>query len=161
MEISKEVQKAMYVVIILVVVILLLILVSYPKNCKNDTECFAKASLKCSSAKLSYYNEGNQFTYIIKGKRDDNCMAMIYFEKAKDELDPNLKKLLEGKGMFCEVPRSEITTTYYEVKSLNDYCTGPLKEAYMYITIEKLYGIVVKNVGQISTEMKKALEAKI
>lgn len=154
-------QKLIYIVIILIVIITLLILLSYPKNCKNDTNCFLQASQKCSSAKLNYFSSGNLFTYIIKGERNDNCMALVYFEKAKDELDPKLKELLEGKGMFCEVPISDITGTYYDVQNLNDYCTGPLKEAYMYITIEKLYGLVVQNIGSISTEMRKAVEAKL
>ena len=151
-------NKIIYIILILLIIILLLCLISYPKNCKNNIECFTKASLKCSKAKLNYIIGGNSYTYTIKGKRKDKCTVTVFFNKAADMTDPNLKALLENKGMFCEIPRELIQGPIFEIPNLNNYCTGPLKEAHMHITIEKMYSIIIKNVGQISSEMKKAIE---
>ena len=153
----NKIDNGFYAIIIILILIIILVLISYPKNCHTDLECFTQASVKCSKAKIAYSMEGDVYTYTIKGERGDKCMATVFFEQASETRTQNYKDLLEGKGMFCEVPLEKITGPYFEVESLNDHCSGPLKEAFMTITIEKLYGIVVQNVGQISQEMKKAI----
>ena len=155
----NKVDKGFYAIFFILILIIILILISYPKNCHGDLDCFNKASTECSKAKLDHHINNDLYTYTIKGERDGLCMASVYFVKAAQEKDPALKELLEGKGMFCEVPMENIKGPYYEVKDLNDYCSGPLKEAFMHVTIEKLYGIVVQNIGQISQEMRRSIES--
>ena len=46
-----------------------------------------------------------------------------------------------------------------QINDISDYCTGPLKEAALEIVLEKVYSIVVANIGQITLEYENILSA--
>ena len=47
----------------------------------------------------------------------------------------------------------EVTAQITKINNLNDYCTGQLKETILSITVEKLYEIIVKNIGNITLQL--------
>ncbi len=145
MELDK---KKVYLIVFLVIVALVLVVINFTTNCNYDERCFNKYTEKCSRAKLNLIQEsGDQFYYEIQGSKADSCVMTIYLIKSNEQTPPEVKKFMQGKGMICEVPKTELNKPISEIKNINDYCTGPLKEALLQITVENLYSLVVKNLG--------------
>lgn len=145
MELDK---KKVYLIVFLVIVGLVLVVINYTTNCSYDESCFNKYAEKCSRAKVNLIKDsGDQFYYEIQGSKADSCVMIIYLMKSNDQTPPEVKKFMQGKGMICEVPKTELSKPISEIKNINDYCTGPLKEALLQITVENLYSLVVKNLG--------------
>lgn len=95
---------------------------------------------------------GDQFYYEIQGSKADSCVMTIYLMKSNEQTPLEVKKFMEGKGMICEIPKTELQKPISEIKNINNYCTGPLKEALLQITVENLYDIVTKNIGPVALE---------
>ena len=145
MELDK---KKVYLIVFLVIVALVLVVINFTTNCNYDERCFNKYTEKCSREKLNLIQEsGDQFYYEIQGSKADSCVMTIYLIKSNEQTPPEVKKFMQGKGMICEVPKTELNKPISEIKNINDYCTGPLKEALLQITVENLYSLVVKNLG--------------
>lgn len=80
-------------------------------------------------------------------------MMAVYMIKANEDTIPDLRGFLESKGMICEVPLKELGGRgVSEIETLYGYCTGPLKEAILQITVEKLYDLASKNIGPVAIE---------
>ena len=145
-----------WILIILVILLAVSIYFYIPKNCKNDEACYAKYAQTCSKAKVGTYKEGNLFNYEIKGKQSNNCIFSIKMEKMKEGSNQQLVELLEGRQMLCQVPLDKFKEKpLLEIKDSTDYCSGPLKEAMLQLTIERLYSVIISNLGNITAELRK------
>ncbi|HII15639.1 MAG TPA: hypothetical protein HA362_04975 [Nanoarchaeota archaeon] len=151
--------------LILVTVILLTVFVAYyfgfvKKSCQDDA-CFDSALQKCSMAVYPKVQNYNYYVYSIDGKSKGMCKIKIQLAKMAAGSPPDKIALFEGKGMDCMVPMEEISSVKSDkVESMLQYCTGPLKEAMYEQIIEKLYTIVVSNMGEILGDIGDTLRKK-
>jgi len=151
-------KKNVIIVVILGIFIIALFLITLPKNCKSNDECFNNAAAKCSKAKVTTYKNDNLYNYEILGKRENNCLFNVKLEKVSETKTFELKQALEGKRMICSVPKETLQSqSLKEIESLTDLCTGPLKEVLLQINLDKIYEIVVKNIGPIALEIEKGV----
>ena len=130
---------------ILVIALVILIFSTYTKDCGEDKACFDDTFSRCVNSQYTHYEDGNRYLYEIKGSKIDYCIMTVYMDEMGMDVDDNVKNRLEGKGMVCEVDES---TDIYNTKELSVSCTGPLKEALLQMTVERLYGFVVKTFGE-------------
>lgn len=140
------------------VIIIGILFAIYPENCDTDKKCFFEASQECSSAKVQLLKQGGLYEYRIHGEKGDNCLASVHLIKVSDSVQPDKKTKLNDKIMECAIPLEKMNQDLTEWEGISQYCTGPLKEAILEITLEKLYGIVVTNLGQVSMGFQDALE---
>ena len=151
--------------LVLVTVILLTVFVAYyfgfvKKSCQDDA-CFDAALQKCSMAVYPKVHNYNYYVYSIGGKSKGMCQVNIQLAKMAAGSPPDKVALFEGKSMDCLVPMEDISEVKSEkVESMLQYCTGPLKEAMYEQIIEKLYTIVVSNMGEILGDIEVALRKK-
>ena len=150
-------KKKVSVLIFLIILLVVVIVINTPSNCKNDYYCFNDHVLECSKAKVTTVKDNSTYYYEVLSKKDDNCIVKVQLVKLSDSQSNDLKKALEGKSMLCAIPRN--TLEIKDIKSisnLNDYCSGQLKEAILEVTIQKLYDVVVENIGPIAAELRNS-----
>lgn len=146
----------------LITVIVITVFSSYyfgllKKTCE-DNECFNTALQKCSLAKYTTVHNYNYYTYSIEGKSKGNCLLNIKLAKMAAGSPPEKIAQFEGKGMDCKVPIDETqAVTADTIENILKYCTGPLKEAMYEQIIEKLYTLVVGNMGDILGDIETTL----
>lgn len=144
------------ILIILIILLGVSLYYYFPKNCKSSLECFEGYAQKCRRAQIGIYNEGNLFKYEIKGGSGDNCILNVELVKLKEGSNSELVELLQGRDMLCSVPKDVFSEkTVMEIKELSNYCSGPLKEAMLQLTIERLYSVIISNLGNITAELRK------
>ncbi|MEW6062799.1 MAG: hypothetical protein AB1571_00300 [Nanoarchaeota archaeon] len=147
-------------VIIYLAIILFVLIVLYfysSENCGTDTRCFDKNAVKCKLTKLTTSNQGNTFLYEIRGSKGDNCIINV--KMLDTEASYDVAQKLKGKAMVCSVPKEKLNSEFLSDmdKTLN-YCTGPLKESMLELVIEKMYGMIIKNMGDIVLKMQDVLK---
>ncbi len=147
-------KVSLIVIVVLVLIITVLFIINYPKNCKTDDDCFNVRTINCKLTKAVLDKEGNTIEYKILGKTGEDCLINVKMIKLTETQSADLKKALEGKDMKCVVPQFLLKEREIKkIQNLNDYCTGQLKETILSITVEKLYEIVVKNIGNITLQI--------
>jgi hypothetical protein len=155
--VKKSVRSWKYILLgLLVVVFIFLIVFTYTRDCGDDKVCFNKARDECMSAKVTNIQDNNTFLYEIDGSREDQCVITVHLVNVGMELSSQVKANLENKGMLCEVSNN---VDIYNIKELSAYCTGPLKEVLLQMTVERLYGFVVKTFGK--NVVDKDLESQL
>ena len=150
-------KKKVSVLILLIILLIVVIVINTPSNCKNDYYCFNDHVLECSKAKVTTVKDNSTYYYEVLSKKDDNCIVKVQLVKLSDSQSNDLKKALEGKSMLCSIPSS--TLEIKDIKSisnLNDFCSGQLKEAILEVTIQKLYDVVVDNIGPIAAQIRNS-----
>lgn len=66
--------------------------------------------------------------------------------------------LFEGKSMMCKLPMSKIESSpSTEIKDLINHCSGPLKESIYEYMIQKLYGLIINNLGDVVEELERTV----
>lgn len=154
---SKPRIKTLNIIVILVLALILIIsiVIYIPKDCKNNQTCFIKKAQSCSKAKVLTYKENNLYSYEIKGEQRNSCLVNIKLIRMKPNTDIDIVELMEGKGMLCAIAKEQFKTEPLgEIKDITDFCSGPLKEAYLQLTIERLYSLVISNIGGITQELE-------
>lgn len=161
---SKKVGKVSFKRFFIVIIILGIIVWAafnygfIKKNCAQNKQCFQDAAKTCKPSAYSAVKEGHLYNYEIKGSSGDNCKITITLKKMVIGTPRNLVDSFEGKNMDCLVPMSK--TEYSgaeEIKDLLTYCSGPLKEAIYELIIQKLYGVLIKNLGGIMSQIQEQI----
>jgi len=131
------------------------------KTCADES-CFNDALQKCSMAKYLSLQNYNYYRYTIEGSKGGYCEVRIELVKMALGTPQDKLALFEGKGMTCRVPKAEITKMQGgNVEGILKYCSGPLKEAMYQTIIEKLYTLIISNMGEILGEMEDVLGGKM
>lgn len=158
MENATKVKLGLFVACMLLLLIVLL--VAAPKQCGSDEQCFNTQAMLCKRAAVRVENLDNTYVYEVRGRKGEECIVKIVLEKVSPAAGENLKTALEGKGMLCAVPLSVLQEQQLaKIENINDYCTGPLKEVLLEISLENLYEIVVKQIGPLAVEFRQSLES--
>ncbi|MBU2639045.1 MAG: hypothetical protein KJ955_08795 [Nanoarchaeota archaeon] len=148
--------------LILITVILLTVFVAYffglvKKTCADD-ECFNTALADCSMTTYTKVQNYNYYVFSIDGKSRKECKMSIRLAKMAAGAPPDKVALFEGKDMQCRIPMDAVGEAGAgKIESILRYCTGPLKEAMYEQIIEKLYTIVVGNLGEIMVDIEDTL----
>ncbi len=144
---------------ILLLLIILLLVFTHTKQCDKDENCFNWQARECSRATVLANSKDNLFQYTIEGKNKDLCVVKVELMQLSPGAPENVRQAVEGKGMLCGVPQIELQQKpISQIDDINQYCTGPLKEVLLELSLERLQEIVVKNIGPITTQFKSALE---
>ena len=152
-------KRKVITLIVIITIIILIFLLTIPKNCKTDEECFNLKASKCSKAKVTIEKELDIYNFEILGKKADNCIIEVTLIKVSETKELELKQALEGKSMRCTISQETLKEqSIKEIDNLNEYCTGQLKEAIIQLNLDKLYEIVVKNIGSLATDFRHLLE---
>jgi len=155
-------KKMMIKLVTLIVLILILFgfwLFNRPKNCSSDETCFNSNFIKCNKAYVVLSDkENNKFNFEIKGHTGNNCIVEAELVSMAESKPLDIRNSLEGKSMTCSIPKDN-PSSINNIENLNDYCTGQLKEASLQITIEKMYSIIVQNIGPLATEFRNVLKS--
>ncbi len=143
----------------LVIFTLILLYIYSPTDCGNDKVCFDKYAKTCSRSKITASFNGNMFNYEIKGSQNKDCIINIKLSEVNPNTPLDVKNKLLGRSMLCKIPKINLSTQKLEdTNKLLDSCTGPLKEGMLELIIEKMYSIIIQNMGKITTELEKTLK---
>jgi len=149
-------KLAIYVVIIVIAVWFLFFSGIFKKNCKQDVECFEERVVECKPTKYINIHNNNIYDYKVIKKSKGNCVIDIKLRRMAIGTDIKLVEKLEGKSMKCYVPIENLRyLKLNEMENLLNFCTGQLKEEIYEIMMEKMYGLLIRNLGGIEEEIKK------
>lgn len=150
--VSKKKDNKIQDIILATITILIIssaIISNYETNCEDNLDCFNRAFLTCSNAKVTGYENNNLFEYKIINKEEDNCIVEINLREVNPQLDEITKEKFQKKSMTCSLPISAGFST-----DKLDLCQGPLKEIIYELTIQKMYNLLAQNLGEIISEMR-------
>lgn len=153
---KREFYRYSAVLFGVILVVLILLYIYLPKNCGYNKKCLDSSFKNCVKANAFLVVNSNTYLYEIKGSWKDYCRVNIkVMDVAGSDLET--KEKLEGKGMLCRIPKVNTNVTIDNVNNLLDYCTGSLKESMLELIIQRLYEVIVSNIGKISVEMQNSL----
>lgn len=133
---------------LLIVLLISLFIVTYSKNCKNDAICLNQYLKNCVRAGGIVDVNGNMQEFKVIGKHGDYCRIFTVMTKPNSKLNAEMQEFFAGKGMVCEIPNKLLADEgITKIKNMNDYCSGPLKEAILQASVDNLYQIVATNLG--------------
>ncbi|MBI4154367.1 hypothetical protein HY501_03450 [Candidatus Woesearchaeota archaeon] len=151
-------------IVLTVIVFLSFVLFSFgfiKKTCDTE-ECFIQSLETCSSSKYVRLQNLNYYRYTVRGYSGDKCVVDIELRKMAEGTPEDKVALFEGKGMKCAIPEENIQNLERaEIEKVLNYCTGPLKEAMYQVIIEKLYTLVIANLGEVIGAIEDTLKAEV
>ena len=129
-------------------VIIYLFAATDKEDCDNDLDCFDNYVSQCKRAEVRLVKDNSVYLYTLKGSsltNFNNCVMKVKLVESLSD-DFEIIGLLEGKSMNCYIPKEKFASLEGTDK-LIQYCSGPLKEGISELALNRLYGIVVKNLG--------------
>ncbi len=152
-------KKKVVLLVVLALAIIILILLSTPKDCNSEISCFDQKAAKCSKAEVTAFSNENKYFYEIIGRKSGKCIVEVKLLELAPTRTSEMKKALEGKAMTCSIPLNNLRQkSITKIENLNDMCSGQLKEATLQLTIDKMYEIIVQNIGPIATQFQQGLK---
>lgn len=136
----------------MILVVSLIFSMNYEKNCYDDMSCLNNAISSCNPAKAISEENNSTFGYRVLGKSGELCKVEITLIKVSPSAEQEMKDMFEGKEMTCEVPKE---TTLAGTTDVLDYCSGPLKESMYELIIQRMYNVVIKNLGETISELSE------
>ncbi len=147
--------------------IIIAVVILYPsgiikKDCARDKICFKQQLNDCKTAKLITIKNDNVYSYTIGSSFGSTCSMTITMERIALGSDPQFRRLLEGKSMRCDIPRTDTNTIDPDnFNSFIDYCSGPFKEGLYELVIQRMYTVVVKELSGIFTQAEQAVLGRV
>ena len=130
----------------------------FRKDCSQDQSCFQKAVEKCKPAQATVVRNNNVYLYWVGWQLGKTCEIKIQALRIDAGAPPEFKNL-EGKKMSCKIPKTELEKTNIDnFDNLLAYCHGPLKEGLYEVIIQRMYSLVVSQLGDIVKEALKVLK---
>lgn len=128
------------------------------KDCGEDKDCFNSALDKCISARLVTVKNNNVYSYGSRFSFTSNCHVDIKLERLPVGADLELRRLLEGKSMDCKIPKTKLHNADMDrIDDLMSYCHGELKEGLYELIIQRSYGLIISNLGDVVKELQNTL----
>ncbi len=167
--VKKEVSEFRFNWKVFAIIISILVVLSFlafylgiiKKTCETE-DCFSQSLQSCSMTQYLKLQNMNYYRYTIEGKRGDDCLIQVKLVKMAVGTPEDKIKLFEGKSMTCRIPKDKLSTLKSDnVEGMLNYCTGPLKEAMYQLIIEKLYTLIVSNMGDIVGKLEDVLAGNV
>ena len=138
-----------FIVIMLAIIAILAVYFTFFFYYKcTDTDCFRAHQEKCSKTKFINDAQDATWGYAIKGKSSGQCKIEVELVQIKQG-EKTLEEL-EGNKMLCYLPLGNTANPEADISK----CHGLLKEKLQETIINKLHAYILKNVGEISEELK-------
>ncbi|MFH1332412.1 MAG: hypothetical protein ABIH63_03975 [archaeon] len=162
MKFTKErLNKPLLIKIVIFTVLLVIMLGGayylgyFKKNCNQSRTCFDDAFKKCQPAKIVKILDNNYYYFTVDGRRGSDCKTNVKLTKMGVGTSQELIDSLEGKAMTCYIPMNRVKEVSFDtMPDILNYCSGPLKEAIYEQIIQKMYGLIIKNIGPIVSEVE-------
>lgn len=153
-------KRILIVFSILIIALAIFYHYGYLKKTCDTEECFIKSLNHCTPAKYFMSQDYNIYRYAVMGTREGHCRVDISLVKMA-EGTPILKvQRFEGKEMKCLIGRDKLNTIdTIKIDNVLNYCSGELKEAMYEEIIEKLYTLLVSNLGDAVKDLKSQIQA--
>lgn len=164
MEYSKDKWRLVPKIALLGGILLALFVAGYysgylREDCEQDKKCFDDKLKECKPAQVTIVRNNNAYLYWIGNSLGNNCVINIKLLRVEAGSPPEFKRLLEGKSMKCKIPKKELANLKIEeFDNLMQYCHGELKEGLYELIIERMYSLVVSQLGDIIQEAEKVLK---
>lgn len=130
----------------------------FPKECGQNKSCFQKYVQDCKPAQVAVIRNNNAYLYAVGSQLGKTCEVNIKALRMDAGAPPEFKSL-EGKEMSCKIPKQELAATNFDdFDNLLTYCHGPLKEELYGIIIQRMYSLVVSQLGDIVKEAQQVLK---
>ncbi len=163
MKFTKERLTKPLLVKTIIFLLLLLILIGgayylgyFKKDCRQSRTCFDEAFKRCQPAKIIRVVDNNYYYFAIDGARGDSCKVKVKLTKMGVGTSQELIQAMEGKEMTCYIPVTTVKDVSFDtMPDILNYCSGPLKEAIYEQIIQKMYSLIIKNLGPIVSEVKE------
>ena len=128
------------------------------EDCEQDKACFDAKLSECRPAQVTTIKNNNAYQYWVGNSLGNLCEVNIKLLKVEAGAAPEFKELLEGKEMKCKIPKEELESIKIEeFDNLLQYCHGELKEGLYELIIQRMYELVVSQLGDIIAEAQKVL----
>ena len=128
------------------------------EDCEQDKACFDEKLKDCSSVQVVTVKNNNAYLYWVGNSLGNTCEVNIKLLRVEAGAAPEFRELLEGKEMSCKIPKEKLSTIKIdEFDNLMQYCHGELKEGLYELIIQRMYELVVSQLGDIITEAEKVL----
>jgi len=155
-------QKLLITATIVFLIVFAAFVLGFVKKTCQDDACFIESLKRCSTAKYMQLENFNYYKWSINGYSGDYCDIDVRLLKMAYGTPVDKIELFEGKEMSCLVPLSVLQNTdSSKVENILNYCTGPLKEAIYQSIIERLYTVIVANLGSAIKELDKTIKTGI
>lgn len=142
-----------YILIIVILLSLLyLIFLSglIKKNCDDDINCFNSKAYSCKAAAVKTAINNNLYKFVIYGPSSDRCVIRSTMLSVASGISQEIVEKLEGKSMICNIPKNLLKKeSIIEIQNLISYCSGELKEGLYEVLLDKMYTLIVQNLGAI------------
>lgn len=130
----------------------------FRKDCGQDKNCFQEYVKNCKPAQVAVIRNNNAYLYAVGNQLGKTCEVNIKALRV-DAGAPQEFKNLEGKEMSCNIPKEQLAATNIDnFDNLLAYCHGPLKEGLYEVIIQRMYTLVVSQMGDIVKEAQKVLK---
>jgi len=162
---GKSLSSFPYVwVFILIIIVFLIWLLFFSsksvtkKNCGQDINCFDKMFVSCDKAKLTSIYDNNVYEYVIRGSKGSNCVLYVKLRRVGIGSSVETVDMFQGKDMTCYIPKDQLKEiSFKEIDDLINYCSGGLKEAVYELIINRMYSLIIANMGEIIDNVEKDL----
>ena len=155
-------KKILITITILVIITFFAYYFGFLKKTCATPECFEESLQKCTPTKYLKLQNLNYYKYSIMGWRGDSCKIDVQLMKMAEGTAFDKKALFEGKAMTCRIPMDNLEMVKSDnIEGILNYCTGPLKEAMYELIIQKLYTIVIANLGDVIGEIQSTIKGEI
>jgi len=123
-----------------------------PTDCGSDEDCFNNLGKECKRAKVRIIREGIQYEYFTKGDGifNGDCKLDVKVMKVVSN-NPEVIRSFSNADMSCVVPKESIVELTKNDQILK-FCHGTLKEALYELTINRLYTLVLGDLGSLIAE---------
>ena len=145
---KREVLIKIIPILMIILFIISVAYYSYEFDCGENKACYDRHLESCKRTKLTVSDEGSTFIYQILREQDRRCLTKVTLLSMPQEADQSSKTLFEGKSMICSIEKG--STFNAEILSS---CSGPLKESIYELTIQKMYDILARSLGDILEEL--------
>lgn len=130
----------------------------FRKDCGQEKSCFQEKVKDCKPAQVAVIRNNNAYLYWVGWQLGKTCEVNIKAVRIDAGAPPEFKAL-EGKEMSCSIPKEQLASTNFDnFDNLLSYCHGPLKEGLYEVIIQRMYALVVSQLGDIIKEAQKVLK---
>ncbi len=127
-------------------------------NCGQDKACFNEHLTKCRAAEFLSVRHNSVYSYNNYPGVSGGCNLKITLKRVVVGAPTEFKEL-EGKSMLCRIPKNELSSVDFDkMTDLIKLCSGELKEGLYEIIIQRMYSLVISQMGDIVKEAEKVLE---
>lgn len=148
-------MKKRLIFLILLIILAIIWYLGFFSSCETE-ECFTNKLTDCKPTTYEKFQNSNLYIYKISRSFGSNCKLKVELKRMVAGADLDLVELLEGKSMTCKIPKRE-TDAIENIDRLLNYCHGELKEGLQTVLLQRIYGLLIKDMSEILEKAEEGL----